>query len=257
MRKELLYNPRLLIERIAEWSFDKRRLSKLNGTVAHGLTLTHITSMEFIEMAVKRDVINTIYDLGANEGTWTRLAKAVIPKAKIHAFEPIPDYQQSYLSATRSLPDTTLHKVGVGSENKKAKFNFSGHSSSFLDVSENLLSMFPNEKKTGEFTVDMVRLDDYAIQHQLPLPDLMKLDVEGFELEVLKNATHCMKHCRYIILEVSFLERHIGQPLFHEVVQFMGEQNYGVLAFPYKMHLAQPIVQADVLFVNNAYQLRS
>lgn len=253
MRTELLYNPRLLVERIAEWSFDKRRLSKLKGTVAADLSLTHITSMEFIEMARSKDTIQTVYDLGANVGTWTRLAKALIPEASVHAFEPIPVYQEQYLASAGKLPGVSLHKVGAGSDNRKEKFNFSGHSSSFLDVSENLLKMFPNEKKTGEFMVDMVKLDDYVKQQQLPLPDLMKLDVEGFELEVLRNALACMKHCRYIILEVSFVERHIGQPLFHEVASFMGEQNYGLLAFPHKMHLAQPIFQADVLFHNLDY----
>ena len=254
MRKELLYNPRLLIERIAEWSFDKRRLSKLKGTAASGLTLTHITSMEFIEMAKESGSIKTIYDLGANVGTWSQLAKALIPGASIHAFEPIPTYQESYLASTKGLSSIRLHKVGAGSENKKEKFNFSGHSSSFLEVSENLLRMFPNEKKVGEITVDMVRLDDYSSKEHIPMPDLMKLDVEGYELEVLKHATECMKYCRYIILEVSFVERHIGQPLFHDVIHFMGQQNYGVCAFPYKMHLAQPIFQADVLFKNNAFK---
>ncbi len=254
MRKELLYNPRLLIERIAEASFDKRRLSKLKGTVASGLTLTHITSLEFIELANLSGKIKTIFDLGANVGTWSQLAKAVIPSSVIHAFEPIPVYQENYIETAKKLSHTTLHKVGVGAENKKEKFNFSGHSSSFLEVSENLLKMFPNEKKVGEIEVDMVRLDEYVFQQNLPMPDLMKLDVEGYELEVLKNAIQCMKHCRYIILEVSFIERHIGQPLFHDVIHFMGLQNYGVYSFPYKMHLAQPIFQADVLFKNNAFK---
>ncbi len=253
MRKELLYNPRLLVERIAEWSFDKRRLARLKGTVASDLSLTHITSMEFIEMAAAGGHIQTIYDLGANVGTWTRLAKALLPKAAVHAFEPIPDYQESYRAATASIAGVQLHRVGVGSDNRREKFNCSGHSSSFLDVSDNLLKMFPNEKKTGEVMVDMVKLDDYVKQQQLPLPDLMKLDVEGFELEVLRHALDCMKHCRYIILEVSFVERHIGQPLFHDVARFMGENNYGLLAFPHKMHLAQPIFQADVLFHNLNY----
>ncbi len=254
MRKELFYNPRLLIERIAEESLDKRRMAKLKGTVASDLTLTHITSMEFIEMAQKNTLIKTIYDLGANAGTWTKLAKAIIPDSTVHAFEPIPLYQDEYLGSTKGLSNTTLHKVGVGSENKIEKFNFSGHSSSFLEVSENLLKMFPNEKKVGEINVEMVRLDDHVAKQNIPLPDLMKLDVEGYEIEALKGALKCMAHCRYIILEVSFIERHIGQPLFHDVVNFMGQHNYHVYAFPYRMHLDVPIFQADVLFKNIAFK---
>jgi hypothetical protein len=98
--------------------------------------------------------------------------------------------------------------------------------------------------------VDMVRLDDYVRTNSLPFPDLMKLDVEGYELEVLSNATECMKHCQFIILEVSFIERHIGQPLFHEILPFMASQGFELYSFPEKMHLAQRIYVTDVLFRN-------
>lgn len=250
MRKELLYNPRLVLERLAEISQDKRRKDKLKGTASAHLSPDQIASLEFLELAKSNQHITTMYDLGANAGTWSLLADTIIPNATIHAFEPIPKYQEAYLKTTQALKNTTLHKVGVGAENKKAKFNFAGHSSSFLEVSENLLKMFPNEKKVAEIEVEMVRLDDFVTKNKLQFPDLMKLDVEGYELEVLKSASECMKHCKYIILEVSFIERHIGQPLFHEVVAFMGENNYHLHSFPYKMPLAQPVFMADVLFKN-------
>lgn len=250
MRKELLYNPRLVLERLAELSIDKRRNDKLKNTPASTLSPDQISSIEFLELAKENGSIKTMFDLGANAGTWSLLADTLIPNTVIHAFEPIPKYQENFLHTTKNLSNTTLHKVGVGAENKKAKFNFAGHSSSFLEVSQNLLKMFPNEKKVGEIEVDMVRLDDYVIKNKIAFPDLMKLDVEGYELEVLKNATECMRHCQYIILEVSFIERHIGQPLFHEVVAFMGQQQFHLHAFPYKMPLAQPIFMADVLFKN-------
>src|SRR5205823_2745105 len=124
---------------------------------------------------------------------------------------------------------------------------------SFLEVTETLTKMFPSEKKTNEFIVDMVRLDDYVTSKKLPYPDLMKLDVEGFELEVLKNAKKCLNHCKYIILEVSFIERHKGQPLFHDVVSFMAQHDFEIYSFPERMHLAQKIYVADVLFKNKNF----
>lgn len=253
MRKELFYNPALLAERIGEKMSERRRLSKLKNTAASVLNNDQLASLEFIEMAVKSGNIKTAYDLGANAGTWTLLAKTIIPGLTVHAFEPIPQYQQAYLTTTQKLNNVTLHKAGAGSENKMEKFNISGHSSSFLEVSNHLLGLFPNENKTGELDVQMIRLDDYAQKNNLALPDLMKLDVEGYELEALKGAVKCMENCRYIILEVSFIERHIGQPLFHEVVHFMGQHNFMTYAFPYHMHLAKPIQSTDVLFKNKKF----
>jgi len=250
MRKELLYNPRLLLERLAEISVDRRRKARLRHTPAAALQDSQIQSVEFLELAKAKARIKTIYDLGANMGTWSLLADTLIPGAAIHAFEPIPNYQDRYLQTTANMPNATLHKVGVGAETKKARFNVAGHSSSFLEVSENLVKMFPGERKTGELEVDMVRLDDYVQRNAMPLPDLMKLDVEGYELEVLKGAVNCMKHCRYIILEVSFIERHIGQALFSQVACFMGQQDYELCAFPYRMPLGEEVFMADVLFKN-------
>ena len=250
MRKELLYKPGLLVERLALLFEDKRRLSRLKNTVASGLSTTHITALEFLEIARDSGTVRTIFDLGANVGTWSQLARAVVPDAAIHAFEPIPQYQQEFLKNNAEIKNLKLHKVGAGGENKKEKFNFAGHSSSFLEVTENITNMFPGEKKAGEFVVDMIRLDDYVRAQGIPKPDLMKLDVEGYELEVLGGAVDCMKTCRYIILEVSFIERHRGQPLFHDVVAFMAKNNFEVFAFPHKMALGQRIIMTDVLFKN-------
>lgn len=253
MRKELFYNPALLTERIGEQLATRRRLRRLKGTAAQHLTNDQLSTLEFIELAAASGHIKTAYDLGANIGTWSLLCKTLIPSVVIHAFEPTPVYQEGFSRSTSGLQNIVLHKVGAGAESRKATFNLSGHSSSFLSVSENLLRMYPGEKKTGEITVDMVRLDDYVQSQGLPLPDLMKLDVEGYELEVLKGAINCMKHCRYIILEVSFLERHIAQPLFHDVAYFMAQNGFLVHAFPKGMHLAQPIHSVDILFRNTKF----
>ncbi len=250
MRKELFYNPALLTERIGEELAKRRRLRQLRNTPAAGLNRDQLSTLEFIQLAAASGKITTAYDLGANMGSWTLLAKTFLPGLAVHAFEPVPAYQQEFLSSVKGLTNVTLHKAGAGSENKQAVLNLSGHSSGFLEVSDNLLKTYPSERKTGEIAVNMIRLDDYVREKGLPLPDLMKLDVEGYEVEVLSAATECMKHCRYIILEVSFIERHIGQSLFHDVVRFMANHNFVAHAFPHGMHLAQPIQSADVLFRN-------
>ena len=95
MRLELIYNPRLLCERLAEISLARRRLAKLRGTVAAGLTTGHIDSLELLEL-LRPNPPQVIYDVGANVGTWTLLAKALYPAAQIHAFEPLSMHTEKF-----------------------------------------------------------------------------------------------------------------------------------------------------------------
>lgn len=254
MRKELFYNPRLLLERIAEESLKRRRYVKLKGTAASHLALSQITSLEFLEIAKQNHKIKVIYDIGANRGTWSLMANDIIPDAIIHAFEPLNRFHPLFVKNTQNIKNVHLHKVAAGSENKQQMINFAGDASSFYELGDLLPSMFPSIKKEGEEKVSMIKLDDFIEKNNIPYPDLMKLDVEGYELESLKGGTRCMSHCSYLILEVSFTERHIGQPLFHDILHFLAQHNYYLYAFPVDMHRGMKIHWTDVLFERKVVQ---
>lgn len=121
MRLELLYNPRLLCERLATESAGRRRLAGLRGTQAAGLALGHIDTLELVELASQAG-ISVIYDIGANVGTWSLLAKSLIPSARIHAFEPLAKHQSGFLNNFRGREDVTLHPIAVGADNATQTF---------------------------------------------------------------------------------------------------------------------------------------
>ena len=115
MRLELFYNPRLLCERLAELSLERRRLAKLRGTVARQLTTGHIDSLELLEL-LRPINPQVIFDVGANVGTWTLLAKALYPQSQIHAFEPLPRHIAGFRQRTAGLGGVHLHEIGLGRE---------------------------------------------------------------------------------------------------------------------------------------------
>lgn len=247
MRKELFYNPRLLVERIAEWSIQRRRLKKITGTPAKRLNDSQLSSLEFLEIIENENQINTIFDVGANQGTWTLLAKSKFPTSTVYAFEPVPNYANEFEKNTRSLSGIHLMKLGIGNTTGQAMFNLAGHSSSFLEVGEELLRIHPDERKTGEIIVEVSTLDTVVKKLNSPYPELIKFDIEGFELEALKGAENCLKHAHYLILEVSFIERHKGQPLFADLIHYLAQKGFNLYAFPKKMHLGSPISSTDIL----------
>src|SRR5688572_827487 len=103
MRRELLYNPRLLCERLAEISLERRRVKRLRGTPATTLCTGHVDSLELLEL-LRDNPPRVIYDIGAHIGTWTVLAKSVFPEAEIFAFEPLDQLREEFLRHTQRLP---------------------------------------------------------------------------------------------------------------------------------------------------------
>jgi FkbM family methyltransferase len=248
MRSQLLYNPRLLLERLAIASLRQRRLAKLRKTIATDLVSGHIDSLELIEIA-KELGIDSIYDIGANVGTWALLAKSLIPGARIDGFEPLPIHQERFVKNFVGIAGVNLHSISLGSENDQGSL----HVTDFTDATS-LLPLANASKshfgisEVGVIPTEVRKLDDFRKEFGLPLPDLIKLDVQGYELEVLKGARECLHATKAVISEVSFIEYYHGQCLFHELVAFLADYGLYVNAVGVNTHLGRTIDQTDVLF---------
>lgn len=249
MRRELLWSPGLVCERLAHKVRQRRRLKKLRGTVAEGLTVGHIESLELLETA-RALGIRTIYDIGANVGTWTLLAKAVIPESTVEAFEPLAAHCSSFRKNLNAIGGVRLHPVALGPKNGLAELRVTD----FSDASSLLPLVAAGHAEFGveevkHVGVEVRRLDDYRAEHELLFPDLMKLDVQGYELEVLKGAEECLRHTKALVVEVSFIEYYEGQCLFHDIVGFLAEFGLFLAVLGDHTPAGRLLRQTDVLFL--------
>jgi FkbM family methyltransferase len=224
----------------------------LQDTVAKELHLHDISSLELLELAISEN-INVIYDIGAHVGTWTLLAKAIFPSARVHAFEPLAEHQDGFRKQFPDSSDVTLHPVALGSANTNALFHVTNasSSSSVLPLADACRLHF-GLREVERVSIHLHRLDDYRTAHQLSLPDMIKLDVQGYELEALKGGLQCLKSARAVLMEVSFVEFYRGQPLFEDVVCFMADHGFRLHAVSVTTPVGKPLVQTDVLFLQAA-----
>lgn len=254
MRRSLLFDPRLLCERLAELSLARRRRASLRGTPAAWLTDDHIDSLELLRM-IRPLQPAVIYDIGANVGTWTLLAKALHPQAEVHAFEPLRAHHDRFTQNTRTLSGVHLHPLALGD----AAGTSALHVTSFSDASSLLPLAQAGETQwhiheVAREPVPVERLDDWQQRGGHPRPSLIKLDVQGFELSVLRGATHCLDHAGAVLVEVSVRAFYEGQCLFHDVAGFLASRGFTLYAFGHGTAVGRPLVQADALFVADRHR---
>jgi len=239
------------MERLGQWATNYRRLRKLRGTVSEKLQTGHIDSLELLELLRSLN-IKVIYDVGANIGTWTLLARSIIPEAEVHAFEPLKAHCCKFLELTRDLSGITLHTVALGNriafmDMKVTDFT---DASSLLDLTDSAREVF-NLRSEGTEQVEVVRLDNYVKEAGLHPPDLIKLDIQGYEVEALLGGEQTVANTSAIIAEVSCIEFYAGQGLFHDVVALLAEKGLFLCAFGLNTSLGKTLSQMDVLFVRN------
>ena len=94
-------------------------------------------------------------------------------------------------------------------------------------------------------------VDTLLKKKNFPLPDFMKLDVQGHEMEVLKGAENALVHAELCMLEISLLNIGADQPLLKEMVVYMDEKNFQVYDICQLMRrpFDKALFQADILFI--------
>lgn len=225
------------------------RIKKANKGGGSKLSLQHLDSLELLEI-IKQDISTpVIFDIGANIGTWARLALAVFPDSTLECFEPLPSHISKFHEEFRNSESVQLHTVALGASNKKGSIHITSLSdaSSLLDLSDICKSKY-NLSVKETISIDVKKLDDYIIDNGLKSPDVIKLDIQGFELEALKGASETLKTTKFIISEVSFIEFYNGQAYFSDMIDFLKRFGFELAALSRDTPTGKTLEQTDVLF---------
>lgn len=206
------------------------------------------------EGAMRSIAIATLIDVGANVGQFSLLVRATHPNAEIRAFEPLAAMAEAFAALFRDDPAVKLHRVAAGDLPGAVEINVSGRpdSSSLLPISARQNEIFPGTAKASVETVEVVRIDDCIAAEELAKPILVKLDVQGFELQALRGMPKLLSDAQYVYAEVSFLELYEGQALAHELIAWLAGSGFRI-AGVYNVTFTQAgaAVQADMLFMRS------
>jgi len=121
-----------------------------------------------------------------------------------------------------------VHAIALGSTNTPAHFHVSQKrdSSSILPITDRQVEAFPGAGEAGQIVVNRARLDEVLTPQALARPSLLKIDVQGYELEVLRGSEHILHLIDEILVECSFAELYAGQPLADGVVCYLRPRGF-------------------------------
>jgi FkbM family methyltransferase len=208
---------------------------------SHEQTLRRLAALGFAP--------EVIYDIGAFYGYWTKSAKKVFPAAQYVLFEANADnaakltdsgerFFIAALTADEGAEKTFYlpkHAVGTGASfYREQSEHYTG---------DNLRAV----------TVTTRRLDALVAEHGLPAPDLIKLDVQGAELDVLAGARDMLAHTSALIAELSLLAHNERAPLIADVIGGIDRLGFRCADICDVLKGADGgVMQVDMLFVKPA-----
>ena len=170
-----------------------------------------------------------VYDIGANVLEWTRLAKSKWPQAQVIPFEAMNEVEP----LCQGLVDQ--YYLGVLSDADNRVVNFYQNlmvpwgNSYYLENEQLSLGGKAFDENSAVKKIAMT-LDTVVEQRGYAYPDLIKLDVQGAELDILRGAAKCLQSCSDIIIEMQHTNYNIGAPLIEEVTAYLGNQGFEPVA---------------------------
>jgi FkbM family methyltransferase len=218
-----------------------------------GLRFGVAAAIEHDEVPFGHD-FRTVIDVGAHRGQFALFASRRFPDARIICLEPLPAAQEKL----RRLLGATGNVVGVAASDSAAVRAFhvsrSSDSSSLLAITPRGVAAFPGAQEQTVISVPTARVDDVVSDTDLHRPVLLKLDVQGAELDVLHGSTRVLGQVDEALVECSFVELYEGQPLAESVVSFMKSRGFEpVGSFSVVRDLTGRSLQADLLFRRSSH----
>lgn len=195
----------------------------------------------------------TIVDVGV--ATDTEDLYYHFPQSRYLFVEPCIEFEPSLQRLCQMFPSSVYMLAAAGATDGEMTINVTpdlGGSSRFesLESKEGIYDM--KQRVVPQFKIDTMW---EALQFEGPA--LLKVDVQGGEIEVLKGAENTLQNFEIILLEVGLIEQYIGQPIFHEYVGYLAERGFVVYDIIHTGYADTGLLaQIDLVFVKKDGQFR-
>jgi FkbM family methyltransferase len=172
-----------------------------------------------------------IIDCGAHVGADSIELSRIFAKGQVHSFEPVSELYNKLVHNVRRRKNIKTYKLALGSTNEFTQMHVSSGAS---DASSSLL---PPKEHLNQHTqvffqdtidVEVKKLDTWASEHDIDHVDFMWLDMQGFELPMLKESSLILPTVKAIFTEVSLNESYEGVTMYPEYKEWLEKQGFSL-----------------------------
>ena len=241
-----------------------QRLKSLGKKSAHRLGFD-VRGLEHTEQGILQSLLRrlqpaAVLDVGANVGQYARLVRAVGFAGPIISFEALESAHTALTRAARHDREWCIAPcAALGGEAGTVEINVASNSasSSILPSTALLQQAAPQAAYVARQVTRCMRLDSYGA---LPAAGklYLKVDTQGFELEVLRGASALLPRLCAIQLELSLVPLYEGAPVMTDVIAHLGERGFDLfqLVPAFRDHRDGRLLQVEGFFLPRAAAVR-
>jgi FkbM family methyltransferase len=180
--------------------------------------------------------MDTVFDVGANEGQTYLEVREAFPKAKIFSFEPCSQTFKKLLENTLNDRNAHVFQIALGAENSDAVLVAAN------DSRLNKVQAAPRMESAGD-RIQIKTIDDFCLMQSINTIDLLKTDTEGYDLEVLKGAAVLLasKRIRFIYTETTFDRSNSQCSYFPPIFDYLTSSGYSFIGLYHPYFHSDPL----------------
>lgn len=221
----------------------KKKIREKMGVPSQEISLTNLRQLGFSP--------KFCLDIGAYEGYWTADFKKIFPGCAVTMIEGQFLKEPALIKVKNAYNDVNYKIALLGASETTVKFNI------YETASSVLVEHFDTEAKTEQRSLST--LDNVLEKNDYYKPDFIKIDTQGYELEILKGGEKALADAEFVLLEVSLLDIYVNSPLVIDVLNFMKEHGFVLydICTLMKRPLDKALFQSDFLFVKENSPFRN
>ena len=219
-------------------------INKYSRHIEKAIHLTHRFNL---------DLQNSIIDVGAGKGEFTSMFAKAFVNAKIYAFEPIRENFEEVKKSCSGIPNVILVNKALGAKPSHDEINLASNinaSSLFeLKTNDKRVIFSQNVVLTGKETITVSMMDT-----EIPSSEkinILKLDVQGYEAEVLKGGETTLKNTSIVVCEVSNHNHYVKGAKYFQVDEFLRLSGFTLFNFYPANVENEQLCEWDCIYVKN------